>query len=605
MPEKRKVILPEVMLIIVAAIVPIIVRAAVIATPPEFLPLHQDEFRVDVFSFHKAWVLSVCAAVVLLHALSDLIISTHEAGFIKQKISLLVKDPIIVIPAVYVFFVLVSNIASPYTHTALWGIYDRREGLFVQLAYITVFFAAIYHVKNGKLITVNRLLAALMFSSLIMGAVGFSQFINRDFFTTQFAGWLVTGAWQNIEPQFDFSYGTNFNPNTFGLVTAMLFPVMFAAAVHTNCIYRRAGFILAGFLMLTGVVGSRSVGGFIGASAAVAVIITVLTVRFFLHRFNIGSILNRRVYAVFAITLAAAAVTGFALRGFIHENLSFTMGRIAAIFEPPDMSHVTDFNFDVNSLTITERGISYTIDFPFIAGAPEITTHGATVPPSESRELHGETYVNTYIYYIPGMGSITIMRYENIYLYRHIRFVSEDGKLYMLHRDNSLVDPMEPIPSFGFEGWETWGSARGHIFSRTIPLLPSRLILGSGSDTFMLVFPTHDIIGSARYHGNPNILVDKAHNLYLQTAVTTGVISTVALIALFGYFIVTSFFSVIKIQPADGVFWLRLGILASVSAFSVSSLSTDSTVSSTPIFWLIIGIGFGLGKLKETNGRTN
>ena len=616
MSTKRKVDIPVIMLFIVAAIVPIIVRIAFVPLSPEFAQaimwIHQleDPIAQDLFSYHKAWVLTACAAIIILYNVSDLIINPLSSQAINKSAKLLLKDPVIILVAVYLFFVLISNIFSPYTHTALWGVYDRREGLFVQFAYMTVFLATLFYVKND-LFNARILIIGLLVSSLIMGAIGFSQFINRDFFSTLFAAWLVTGHWLHLIPQFEMSYGTNFNPNTFGLVTAILFPVLFAAAAWwpkggRSSVFIRAGLILAGILMAFGVVGSRSVGGFIGASTAFAVIIFTLIVRWLVNLIGKSGRkpLTRGFFISAGVGLFTAIALIAALRGPIQDNLLFTMGRISAIFEPPYQNHLPDITFEGNRITTTQWGVTYHISIPTTPGEPEVTTADGTIlEPVISQ--NPEAPIINYTYEIPGIGTTVINRVNSdsvYYLYRNIVLtVPPDGavsghRIYIVDfRTDDLIDPNTSIPSWGFEGWETWGSNRGFIFSRTIPLIPQFIIIGKGSDTFPLVFPTHDIIGNLRYFGNPYMWVDKAHNLYLQTIVTTGLISALVLIGIFSHYIITTFLSLLKSQT-DKNFWLRLGILASVSAFTISSLSTDSTVSSTPIFWIIIGIGYALNR---------
>lgn len=349
--------------------------------------------------------------------------------------------------------------------------------------------------------------------------------------------------------------------------------------------------------MLVGVVASRSVGGLIGAAAAVLAVIVTLGLRWILMQKRGG--ISRAILVPLAVALAVAVGAGFMLRGYIYENLSFTMGRIAAIFEPPDMSHLPEFNFEGATLSISIGENAYSLTFPQ-EGTPELVSGGLSIAPEISDITppgQEETNISVYrfTYYVPGFGHIEVDRQGPLYHHRGIFLALEDQRLFMVDlRREMMIDPAVPIPSWGFQGWETWGSNRGHIFSRSIPLLPQSLIIGSGSDTFLLRFPTHDIIGNARYHGFPYMLVDKAHNLYLQTALTTGMISALALIALFAYFISTSFYSLIKSPTTQKSFYLRLGILASVSAFSVSSLSTDSTVSSTPMFWIILGMGYAI-----------
>ena len=597
----RKVKLTGIVLFIVAAIVPIIVRLIEVPVVPELALLTGIEVFPDVFSYHKAWVLTVCAVVIVFYWISEHITKGISIADIKKEALVLIKDPVIVMVAVYLLFVLLSNILSRHTELALWGAHDRREGLFVQLAYMTVFLAALFYVKEERQVRV--LLTGFLVSSLIMGIIGFSQFIDRDFFATSLAFRLVVPSnlavymeIPRLNPVFDIAYGTSFNPNTFGLITAMLLPVMFGAAIAFRGYLWRGLFLLAGFFMIMGIISSRSVGGFIGAGTAITVIIITLAARWlFLRQKRTFSLKTLAVLlSGFIIVLGA----GVALRQPIYQNLSFTINRITAIFEPPDV-RLPEFVFDGNRLTMTDLGVTYHITFPVTAGIPEINTdEGLPIEPLVEREEG--TPLLSYTYTVPNFGNVTILRHGDVYMYRDILMEMSEGRLYLRLLDGELIDPNEPVPSFGFEGWETWGSNRGFIFARTIPLLPQFWLIGSGSDTFALQFPNHDVISRVRYFGSP-IVIDKAHNLYLQTAVTTGLISVFALIGLFGYFILTTFWSLARRseQEEPSIFWLRLGILASVSAFSVSSLSTDSTVSSTPMFWIIIGIGYALNRLPQ------
>ncbi|MCL2014941.1 MAG: O-antigen ligase family protein [Defluviitaleaceae bacterium] len=610
--KTRKIRWAEILLFVVAAVVPIIVRRAAVDVAPELLMFHQAAQVDDFFSVNKAWLLMLCAGLLAFQALTELAIGGSDFYSIKASAKNLLRNPVIVLVAVYVFFVLISNLFSPYTQTALWGAPDRREGLFVQLAYITIFLAAMYHAKDE--FSVRVFLVGLMASSLIMGAVGFSQFINMDFFATEFAGLLVMGTPTRMNILFNMAYGTNFNPNTFGLVTAMLFPVMFAAAIAVDNKILRGLFVLAGVLMAIGVIASRSVGGLIGSVAAIMAIVVTLLVHWLLNREKrenqekqekqekepqtgkIGK--NRTILIIVAVGVLITSGFGFMFRAQIYDDLIFTLGRIAAIFEPPNLQ-MPEFTFADNHVTISDRGATYNVMFPIIPGPPEITLPDNTVVvPLIVETVPGAEPVFMYTYDIPGFGTAIIQRQFNLYLYRNIHFMLENGVLHMIHLNGELIDPNEPIPYFGFEGWETWGSNRGYIFSRTIPLIPQSLLIGQGSDTFVLLFPNHDMINKLRFFENPHMTVDKAHNLYLQTAVTTGVVSALALMGIFGFYIVTTFLSLIRhnIKRERDSFWLRLGLLASVSAFSVSSLSTDSTVSSTPIFWIIIGLGFALNR---------
>ena len=85
-----------------------------------------------------------------------------------------------------------------------------------------------------------------------------------------------------------------------------------------------------------------------------------------------------------------------------------------------------------------------------------------------------------------------------------------------------------------WKGHEKALSGRGYIWGRTIPLILKHLIWGSGPDTFAAEFPQTDYVmkantGAGMYQQLPT----KAHSLYLQTALQTGVLSLLCLIKTF------------------------------------------------------------------------
>jgi len=470
----------------------------------------------------------------------------------------------------------------------------------VQIAYVTVFFAARMYVKGS--FQANMILKGFLFSTLIMGIIGFSQLIGNDLYNTPLFRWLLSGDREHaFAIRFDFAFGTSPNPNTFGIITAIMFPVLLAAGFANPRRGWQAAFLGVGVLIMINVIASRSVGGFIGASTAIAAIAVTLVVRWF-YQWRVrareeqeeGGEVKKRSSYLLAVLAVGVIVFGATLGAIVgHSALSFTLGRIADIFTPPAQPR---FSFDNNTFTVEERGIIYHITFPLEGGQPIVET--ADRIQIESQIVPVSDNDITFIYGVPGHGYIHIQATSAVYNYRGIFFTIENNRLYMTNRARSvLIDPEVPVAAWGFEGWESWGSGRGHIFSRSLPLLPRYWLIGSGSDTFSLVFPQQDPIGKLIGHGIPNIHVTMAHNMYLQTAITTGLVSALALVGLFGYYIITTFVSLVKDDGKDVfAFRLRVGLLASVSAFSVSSLSTDSTVSSTPMFWLIIGMGFAVNR---------
>jgi len=212
----------------------------------------------------------------------------------------------------------------------------------------------------------------------------------------------------------------------------------------------------------------------------------------------------------------------------------------------------------------------------------------------------------TNVYYIPGYGSEHIYYSQHFVYVRGIAFQARGGRVHATAINGDLIDLAIPTPSIGFEGRELWGSYRGFIWSRTFPLMPARTIIGSGPDTYTFVFPQNDLIGKLRFMEAPYTTVDKAHNIYLQTWITTGGISALALIFLFGYYILTSFMSILRSHMEEGIFLfgLRFGLLAGISAFCVSAMATDSTIGSSGVFYVMLGLGYGINYIVKRVNKT-
>jgi len=129
--------------------------------------------------------------------------------------------------------------------------------------------------------------------------------------------------------------------------------------------------------------------------------------------------------------------------------------------------------------------------------------------------------------------------------------------------------------------------------------MPARTIIGSGPDTYTMVFPQNDILGKSRFLETPYTPVDKAHNIYMQTWITTGGISALALIFLFGYYLFTSFIALVRSRLKEGMllFGIQFGFLVGISAFCISAFATDSTIGSSGVFYLLLGLGYGVNML--------
>ncbi|MCL1863101.1 MAG: O-antigen ligase family protein [Defluviitaleaceae bacterium] len=598
------------MLLIVVAIMPLVVQVTVRAVPPELVPYTRGRFPeglyFDIFSYWKGVAILLPAGLIAFFYINDLITGGKMPDY-KEFI----RRPYVILSGVYLLFVIISAIFSRYTHTAWLGTFDRGEGAFMWMAYFIVFFAMIYFVKD--LSRAKIILFGLVFSSIIMGAIGVGQFIGRDFFGMPAGQWLITigDAWLHsqragIAPEFPMSYGTLFNPNTFGKYSAMLSPVLLLVALtYDGKKHIRIVFLVAGGLMLLGVFGSSSLGGLIGIiTASVVLIITFLC--------RPGIPVKR--LGLTALPVVVLLLLAIAFVPQLNDRVTFLFTRMQVAMRA-ETHGIQNYLIDGNTMTVKREDrtiLSLTAeDFHHNDWLTVRDGDGNIVEPRITHTPGSETHptIIAYTFEIPEYRTITIehMLEFAMFNYHHrgaAQFMftfADGGRLHGISPLNGeVIDFADVVPAWGFYGRETWGSSRGHIWSRSFPLMLSRTIIGSGPDTFVNVFPKTEIVASHRFHHTSAFIVDKAHNMFIQTWIVTGGISAIALFGLFAHYIFTTFIMLIKTKDMPMfAYGLRLGLLCAVSAYVMSGMATDTTIGSTGVFFAILGLGYGVNAVDK------
>lgn len=612
-----------VLLMIVVGVMPLVVRIVILSVPPELLHMFPQEMfpngqYMDMFTYSRGWLVLIPAALISFFCVSDWI---TRGKFPKFKEFF--KQTHVILSMVYLAFVIISAVFSSYTHSSWLGTYDRNEGALMWISYFVVFFAAEYFSRDTKY--AKFVLYGLAFSSIIMGAIGVSQFIDRNFFSTDLAQWLMTvGGDERVfamrgsfNPVFTIAHGTQYNPNTFGKYTAMLSPVLLLAALtYEGKRFVNVILLVAGGLMLLGVFGSSSLGGLIGIVTAVAVLLVTYLCK--------PGIPIKRL-AIAAGPVVAALVLAILLITPLNERVMFLFGRLGDAMRA-EMSDRQEYVFDENTFAVrrhdadifrmvvhgmaTEGTVNWLTVYD--SAGNEILPSSRLGPPALGRLPDNENAPPqqdapvVYTFDIPNYRTVTLWQFPDIFVYYHrtaspFVLTLENGRLYGVSPTFDPIDLHRDIPAWGFAGRENWGSNRGYIWSRSFPLMPRRTLIGTGPDTFLLVFPQYDIAYLQPLFSMPYTLVDKAHNLFIQTWIQTGGISALALFGLFGHYLFTTFKSLIKSKDEPLFsYGLRLGLLSGVSAFVMSSMATDSTIGSTGVFFVLLGVGYGLNRAAKS-----
>lgn len=605
----------------------------------------------------------------------------------------------------FLVFALLSAIASSVPEIAFGGFPDRYEGLWVLLAYGVLAYTAF--VVSAREKAYEGILTAILASSLVVAGIGLFQFLGMDLFQTEFGKRLMLPkAFEQFMDQLTFNFGKNimyttvYNPNYLGSYAALLLPVAWSWT-YQRAEAARAGrglpvdgnrqtvqgsvesvpvsgsgmsFVkryswIAGLLFSLSVfilwIGSMSRAGLLGGVAAMFLYV-VLQGRTIVRNPIPSVLLVGGMVAMFLFMNAASG-------GLVSDEFYQTLP--SRVQQAVGMTPVAEEQ--VTASTSAPAGLILPEGVPPIAPAVQTVTlkdnRFRFETAAETMQMVLDKDAEGTLHFYDGSDSVlalaangyafTDARYAAYRVTRQEKevilswyqysfyFSTENGKLTYVPKPYTYWTEVKPAPHIGFEGHERFATNRGWIWSRTLPMLGKSLFVGYGPDTFATFFPQDDIAWKINLYGASNIVVDKPHNWYLQTAVNTGVVSLGLLLWLLAAFAVDAlrmrfrrpvrsmaalFGGTISGDPmvtladangrsiastagdgptavfvggtaASGRMRLLAGILCGVAGYAIAGFFNDSVVSVAPVFWTVFGIGAGLlryaSRVPEQQGK--
>lgn len=548
----------------------------------------------DIFSYYKMVFLLTFTVIGLL------------AVLFKRGSDMFEKDRRLYyyLLAIYALLVLLSSLTAEYKEVAFRGYYDRFEGAFVLIAYVTVLFLAMTVFKDEK--HINILFLFLFLSSFVISILGVLQLLGFDYIKTNLVKELITpsslkklgGSFQLTQaPRTIFS--TLYNPNYVGSYMAMVLPVIITFLLYVKKIVYKLLLSVLLIPVLINWIWCDSRAGMIGGAVAVAIILIMSWRKILKHKIISVSIL--------VLLCAVGIITNHVTHGsivisfnnIIHPDINANQNRLAL---EKSIKGLQDFLVDNNRIQIvTEKG---TLQIT-------LADNGLSFDDGNNNAIN-QTITDNIIRFQD-------KRFDMI----HLNIKPEEGRLDVFYNDYDFIDLLitkdgfrsnkniwlaernnRKIDSFGFEGMETFASGRGYIWSRTIPLIKNTVLLGHGPDTFPFYFPQYDYIGKLKM-ADGAIFVDKAHSIYLQTALNTGVLSLLAIVTLFALYFASSIKIYIK-EEHNSIFSVAgLACFAAFCSYIVVGIFNDSVISVAPVFWVLLGLGIGMNFFLKEKSRKN
>lgn len=573
----------------VIAIVPLIMRAHIYEAGLNQYPwFNTSSFEVDIFLYYKGVMLIGLASLMLL-LLPYFVYQNREE----------LKGEYWFYPLFgYGLLSLLSTIFSQFPEFGWKGIYEQQESVWVLLAYVITTFFTYFTIRSED--SIGFFIKVILLLAFVTTFIGVSQLIGRDFFETDFAKALMVpsameeeyGFRENMHFKFSGSgnhqvYLTLYNPNYVGVFSALLFPILSSLSLGSKEMRKK---ILWGSLAILNFIIAMGSGS-----------------KTFLGSFVVSGVLGIFIYRKHFMK-GIRLVLSFLLLLVILTSGYFYMIRINPV------------DYVKNALNTKENenrieGLKFYVDRAELVYNKELLELSLMEKEGESPLLVIKNQEGKELKYIEEKENEFKIGGE---AYRDVRFgvyeygegenlaytilvttpeglirIGKKEEGYFFLTSTLKEDEIVNAPAAVIVNHDAFASGRGYIWSRTFPLLKKYLFLGSGADTFLLAFPQNDYIGKLN-GGFGSMMISKPHNMYLQIAVQTGMLSLICFLLPGLLFVLKgmNYFSRTEMNSKAKLFGASL--VMAIAGYLVSGIFNDSVVAVAPLYWVFLGMGYGI-----------
>lgn len=523
----------------------------------------------DYFNYIKASIIKVLALFIVLDFGASFFTETNNSKIDFKKINLKTIDKKYIFAILMVASVIIAFFVSDYKKIASLGAYERFEGMWIHFSYIIIFIYALKVFK--KLGAFDVVTYATLLSTFIVGGIGTLQFLNVDVFNSEFMKALT---YKNYDIQITMpgSFTTMYNTNTSGAYALLMMFLLAVIFVITKKTYVKAIAVLDFVLVTITFLNSYSEASYIAFLAGLGVLLIVYLV----------VLLGEKNYKKFGIITIFAVVVFIGTSIVALSNVK-VQGLVERFIGP--VATFTDWKQDENNFYFYNKDDDY-LEFELLD--------------NEYNIYEGDNLIFTESYDTSDIDVLTTLSTENFGDEVQVgittssldneNYINFNNYFYIRYGETPAIVDMNTLSeavhydSIGFEGYGNLFTNRGYIWSYSIPLVFQHPF-GIGSDVFFKVFPNDNFVAEAFYN-QPDVTVDKPHDLYLDMAINNGIMYLIGFIGI----VVLSFKDKFKlILSYENVNKKAIAIyIAGASTFLVNVLATDSLVILTLLFWLYL-----------------
>lgn len=570
------------LVMILLGIYPFIVRMNVFPTPKgslEYLAHPLGDANGDFYFYEKIKLLIPLAILLLLILL-----------FKREKI----KTRYYIGLGIYFVGITISTLMSPFLSIAVKGGGNRYEGYYVLLAYGILTLVLInLNMKDER--RIRWIINTLFGGGILVSIAGFTEFVGRSIYKIPFLAnwalpreeWLSQAAYPSggyvsfIEvvkrsPAFHNVSSTLGNSNYGGSFAALILGVVVVLFLGETRVKKKLLLLLTYISIYTLLLISRSRAGMVAFQGGMIFLFLIKGRDLKSHLKDLALI----IFVSGCVFLGLNYLSG----GEIGKRLVKDEGAGSRYREL--VSHGKQAVLGMYDGNLNMRVTDGKLEFS----------------DTEGRRLEPKEPGNTINFTDERYEEISLekdMRYPEVY---HLRLGRESsyplvvrgGTFSTIGREGTLEEIVSPPRIEALDRIQKKGSMRVYIWSRSIHLFKKTGLFGYGPDTYPIIYPQNDYFGKFIAYGTPYMFISKPHNMYLQMALNTGLISLFGFLLVVIPYLLQSFMVQRQSEEESELEKISLGIFIGIFSYLVAGLFNDSAVSVAPNFWMMLGLGIAV-----------
>jgi len=574
-------------IIFAIAVIPLLVQFRVEVSELWKYGWYSDANRyLDVFSSCKRDAIAFLDVVLL----GGLIYLAYKKEIPKQMA---------LIPlGIYMVLIVLSSIFTVDSFITWNGFEGMRESAFVLLGYCMIFLYTYTVIKTEE--QLKKIMFVFFVGVSVLCLIGVFQFFGINFYMTDLGKSLIFSEEYQVYADAMVEANTEacsslFNGNYMGVYCCIVIPIV-AMLLFSM---KQRHWMMLGYIALLAVVFMCMMG----ADSSTAIIILL---PFFLFAFVFfARNMNKVMLGIFAVLLVL--FIGINVYQGEHSLIMRVATKVLNNYKVMPEHIIDDIVLGDDSFSVMYKGTELIAKYEKTEDGGydllvEVDGKKADLKETSVYRLVDERFEGLFFFPLKENDIITGYRVD----VEDERFPNAHYKIYYSEEDATYyckntydryvkIYKSETIDNPLFHMMDGFTN-RDFIWMKSIPILKKTIFLGSGPDTYAVMFPQYDYV-SIGQDWMWNYLITKPHSTYLQIGIQTGVFSLIVYLVFWGMYAVQSIRIYWKRELNTFTERCGIGIFMASCCYMIAGIVHDSYLGVAIVYWTLLGLGFACNRI--------